>query len=256
MKTLLRLLNVSHDRFSVFIAYSVAVHFAVFGMVFIQANLFPSQPVEIQRAIRVDVVALPDIVRSPPPAPAPPAPKVNIPKPTPKPQPKPEPPKPKPKPKPTPKPEPRPDPRQRQETQRQALERMAAMQAIDNLRQEERGRPAEDDLVRGNIINEGNSLTGLDRIEFERYFGEIESQLRQNWNLPRWLADANLRASALVAIDERGFVVRKEIMRSSGNEVFDSHVVNAIDLSSPFPAPPARLRSMLRSGGIVFNFPD
>ncbi len=219
----------------------------MFILFFMKAAFFPSEPIQIRSAIRVDVVAMPDKQKAPAPAAKAPAPKVELPKPEikkPEVQ-KPEPPK-------------KIDLKAAKKDQQKAIDRLKALQAIENLKaeSEEKQKQEEPKEVKGNIASEGSSLTGLEKIEFDRYFGEVEAKVRENWNLPRWLADGNFKAQVLVLIDERGFVTKSQILRSSGNDVFDTLVRETIARSSPFPVPPNRLKNVLSLQGIVFNFPD
>ncbi|MGE3684507.1 MAG: energy transducer TonB [Bdellovibrionales bacterium] len=238
---------------------SAAAHLGVASLVFLKAVFMPSEPIEIRRAIHVDVVGLPDKIvempkpdaKPPEPAPAPPLPK-----------PAPEPPQsktPPPKAEVTP-PKPEAPKVDLSKKQNRALERLKAMAALEKIQGEvekkdqnkkEVARP-----VKGNQVSEGNSLTGLERIEYDRYFDDLEKKIHENWSIPQWLADANLKAQIQVLIDERGFVIKKLIRKSSGNEVFDSKVIEAIESSNPLPAPPPRLKGLLSTSGIIFNFPE
>lgn len=246
------------DSFSKFIGISVIAHVAVVLFLTVKAAVFPSEPIQIRSAMRVDMVALPD--KAPPKAaPAPkPAPKVEVKKPEPKPQPKP---KVEPKPKPKAKPEePKVNLNKAKKDQDDALNRLKAMQAIEQLKKqkqeeaETQAPPTQE--FKGNALSEGNSLTGLAQIEFDRYFGDVESAIRQHWNLPKWLEDGNFRAQVRVLVDDRGYVINKRIETSSGNQAFDDVVLDTVELSSPLPPPPGRLKNVLSTRGFVLNFPE
>ncbi len=272
MKELLKNKKSKSDPLAKYIGLSLVVHIGLFLVFTVQAIFFPSEPIQVRHAIRVDVVDLPDRLRPAPPPPQPKAEPAPAPRPTPPPtQPK-APPPPEPKPKPQPKPQPKAvakktepkktETRTQQQTltaQQRAMERLKAQQAIDQIREQ-----IESDLAprtrepeyKGNIITEGDSLTGLERIQYDRYIAEVRDHLHSHWNLPQWLAEANLRAQALVRLDNSGFVTAKQILRSSGNDIFDAQVLGAIERASPFPQPPSRLRNVLSYGGIVFQFPE
>lgn len=232
------------DTFAKFLALSMAAHLAIVIVFTVKAFWFPSEPIQIRSAIRVDVVALPDKVMAPPPAPAPPKepPKVAI-----------EPPKPTPA-----ATTPKAPTKNVADSQKKALDRLKALQAIDQLKrevEEQKAEPPNQPEYKGNILNKGTSLTGLEKIQYDEYFALIQQHVKDRWDLPQWLADANLKAQIVVMVDDRGFVIRRQIITSSGNEIFDSKVIAAIDQSSPFPPPPARLAGLLQAQGIVFNFP-
>lgn len=236
---------------------SAGLHAALVVAFAVKAAWIPSDELLIRNAIRVDVVGMPDKVKTPVAAPAKAAPKPVPPKAEAKPQPKAET---KPPAVPAVKKDTT-DPKKIESKQKEALKRLKAQQAIENMRREvaekeAQARAAQAQTFKGNQVTQGDGLTGLEKIEFDRYFGSIETQIRSNWNLPGWLAQAELKAQALVLIDAAGQVIKRQVIKSSGNEVFDAQVLDAIDKSSPFPQPPDRLKNVLALKGIIFNFPD
>lgn len=138
--------------------------------------------------------------------------------------------------------------------QKKALDKLKAMDALERIESEVQSQKKQK-LIKGAAVASGDSLTGLDRIEYERYFGEVEQHLKKNWALPSWMMDLDVRAQALVQIDEKGYVVLKKLITASGNQDFDDKVMESIDRSSPFPPPPDRLAGVLKNKGIIFNFP-
>lgn len=233
------------DRLSYYVLLSIAGHILLFSMFLFKAILMPAEPILLSQAIRVDVVDLPDKeVAKPQPPPEPvakPAPVVES-KPKTKPQPAPVAPK-----KPT------------KQSQESAINKLKAMEAIENLKEEEAkqkeraNKPAPP--IKGNIVNAGSSLTGLTKIDFDRYFADVETQVRKNWHLPRWLDDLNLKAQISVKIDSDGMILSKEFIHKSGHDAFDNYVLTTLDHSAPFPKPPERLLNILKYQGIIFNFP-
>lgn len=237
------------DSFSRPVVVSIVAHALLVGLFAVRAAWFPNEPMMIRNAIRVDIVGLPDKVEAPEiETPAPPAPpkveakKVEVQKPA------------------APK-VPAPSLKTAKETQRKALEKLKAMEAIEKLKGEVSEAKSKEEMGKrprrfaGNTPSAGNELTGLERLDFDRYFASLESQIRANWHLPGWLAQAQLRAQALVMINEQGQIIKRELLASSGNDVFDAEVLDAIDRST-FPAPPERLRDVLSLRGVVFNFPE
>lgn len=234
------------------VTYSLGFHAAVFFLLFVKMAFFPSAPIEIKRSIRVDLVALPDKVQEPTPVAAveEPAP-VSVPAPPPA---KPEAPKVAEKSieKPTvTKTPPKKENKDVKRSQNSALNKLKAMSALEKIKQEKAQQ-----VVKGNQASKGNSLTGLEQIEYDRYFDQVEMTIRSHWSIPQWLSEGEYRAQALVLIDDKGLVIKKEVIKSSGNDIFDSRVLAAVDDSSPFPAPPDRLKDILANRGIVFNFPE
>jgi colicin import membrane protein len=240
------------DSLSKPISLSLAAHCALIAIFFLKMTFFPAEPIQIKRALRVDLVALPEKVATPP-APAPaeepkavPAPPQEAPKPEVK-----TPAKPKPKAQ-----KPKIDAKKLEKSQESAVNRLKAMEALEKLKSEQAEAQKKAQEFKGNQVSKGNSLTGLEQLEYDRYFDQVEQLVYSNWSLPEWLAQSELRAQAMVLVDASGNVTKKKILKSSGNEVFDAQVLASIDKSSPFPAPPARLQGVLANQGFIFNFPD
>lgn len=239
------------DPFRKFLVISVAIHF-ILGLSFLlKAAFFPSDPIDIRTAIRVDVVGMPDKVETPKAKAKPKPPKqVKISE------------KPQAKPKPRPKPivkkpkKPTVNLNKAKSDQEKALERLKALEAIEKMKEETQKQEAVEQEYKGNVISSGSSLTGLDRIAFEKYFDDMQVHVKQQWNLPTWLASANLKGVVAVKIDERGYVIDRVITKPSGNDVFDNLVLETVDRASPFPPPPNRLKNVLRLNGFQLGFPD
>jgi colicin import membrane protein len=242
-------------------------HALILVFVFLQAVFLPSDPIDLRQAIRVDVVGLPEkMTELPPPAApdikdsAPPAPepvKELPPKPVEAP-PEPKAPqvqleKPKVKPK---------DLAKAQKAamaklkRRSALDKIKAEMAASSKKKSTTAGKAAGQVVKGNEISKGDSLTGISKIQFDEYLSSIKSKVLSNWSVPQWLMEANLKASVVVLVDERGHVVKKTISRSSGNDIFDGQALEAVEKSSPFEPPPDRIRGVLSTSGIIFNFPQ
>ena len=230
-----------------FLIKSLVLHGLVVLLVSGKYFMFPSEPITYIPSIKVDVVALPEKTKpEPAPEPAPPAPK---PKPVVK---KPE--VTKPKPKPVAKKEPKKvnldKNKKSEEIRRNAIERMKALEKIKSQVQAEQ---QTETLVKGNRISPGTAMTGLTKLDYNQYIGRLQQHAKANWAIPRWLAGSDLSADIRVYIDERGYVVRKELIRSSGDQSFDDSVVAAITNASPFPAPEDKFIDVVRVSGIVFT---
>lgn len=228
---------------------SLAAHMGLFAVFFLKMTFFPVEPIQIKRSIRVDLVGMPDKVMPAKPTPAKPAPKVEAPKPATK-----EPPKVAKKTAPKTPPKKKADSKKISNSQESAMNKLKAMAALDKIKSESEQKQA--DQIKGNEVSKGNSLTGLEQLDYDRYFDDVEQLIYSNWALPEWLAGADLRAQALVLVDQSGHITNKKITKSSGNPDFDAQVLTAIEKSSPFPAPPERLQRVLAQQGIIFNFPD
>jgi TonB family protein len=245
----------NEDRLSQAIWISIGLHIAAVAVFTLRAVLYPSQAIEMEHTIHIDMVGLPTKIQSLPIAPplekAPPveAPKIEAaPAPPPvvekklpplvKPQTLPE--------------TPKVNLNQVKHQQESALKRIEAMQRIEHLARTQPTRSSAP--IRGNQVSPGKSLTGLARLENAKYTDGIDEFIKRNWDLPRWLQNAKLSARVRVYIDAQGRVIKREISRSSNNQVFDERALNAVDKSSPLPAPPSDLTNVLAVDGIEIEF--
>ncbi len=242
------------DEFQRNVLLSILFHVILFALLVVRTVFFPSEPIQYERAIRVDLVALPDKVQTQQPAPprpqSTPAPVVEK---------KPEPPPPKPKPPPPEKPKvdlskKRVDQAKRQ--QEQALERLQALERVKQQQAQRPEPPPQPVEYKGNVLSPGTALTGLNKLQHEAYIDEIDSHVKRHWNLPEWLANGNFRAHVVIKINHRGFVTSIEFRVSSGNSIFDERVVATIQQASPFPEPPQKFVDILEVNGIELRFPD
>ncbi len=233
---------------------SLIGHLAIASVIFLRAAFVPEQPIEIRNAIKVDIVGLPEKMDEPSlplsqtketlatadkeKAPLAPIKESKVETPT--------------------LPDPKGPKKDLAKSQKRALEELKRRAALDRIREQlAKGKSQEPArLVRGNQISPGNALSGLDKIAYDRYFDELREKMRANFSLPQWLADAGYKAQIQVLIDERGLIVKKILISSSGNEVFDAKAIEAVDASAPLPAPPQRLQGLLSTSGIIFGFPE
>ena len=237
--------NFSTDNFSRFVGVSVLFHIAIVLVFTVKTVFFPSEEIQIRNAIRVDIVGLPDKKVAPKPKAEKAKPKKAKVKPA------------KTKDKKS-KNSKKVDLKKAKNKQNKALERLKALQAIEKSQKDTKTKPKVEPTkeFKGNVVNAGDSLTGLDRLDHNQYFSTLKGHVQKHFVLPQWLAESEFRAKALVKVDERGFVISRELTESSGNPTFDNRVLEAIDNASPFPPPPGRLKNVIALNGLVFNFPD
>lgn len=258
------------DRFSRNVAISLALHLGVVLLIFFRAVMVPTDTIDLRDSIRVDIVALPKKM-DPSVQPGPPPATVETPSKVQEPEKIKELPK---KVETTPvktvaptvaKPEA--TKKSLEKTQSHAIDKIKAMSALDKIKQDlakEKAAAAaakakaesKTQPVAGNQVNAGNSPTGLERIDYDRYMSELKGKVFEQFNLPPWLQELDLKAQILILIDERGYVIKRTLRVSSGNEIFDAKALEAIDNSSPFPPPPQRLKGLLATSGITFRFPQ
>lgn len=215
----------------------------------------PTEVIVIQNAMRVDIVALPDKAE-PEAGPSPAAPKPIVTPPAEAAKPKPAAPVAEKK---ISLDKKKPDPKQKQ---LEALNKLKQQEALERLTSPK--KPSETaaaaqpkkTLNAGNQLSQGDSVTGLERISFDAYIGQIKGTVRENFSLPTWLQDQKLKCAVEVTIEASGRVLGRTLSRASGNSAFDNAALSAVDASSPFPAVPERLTQSWGRFIIQFNFPD
>lgn len=239
---------------------SVLAHVVLIVVLTVRGYFFPSEPLHLESAIRVDIVGLPEktavlpppIEEPKPAAPAAPPPSAKELPPVAKEAPK------KAEPvvlKPT-----KPDPKAHKKDQDAALKRLEALARLDRQAKSEAVNKALNDArnaqpapVRGNQISKGGSLSGLTRLDHAKYLDDLEGRIKANWRPPKFLATAKLRVRVILLIDSHGAVLRKTIVQSSGNGVFDESALAAVENALPLPPPPESLQGLLANQGVELD---
>lgn len=240
---------------------SVIAHVVLILVLTVRGYFFPSEPLQLESAIRVDIVGLPEKTAVlPPPIEEP---KPAAPTAAPPPVSKELPPVVKEAPK---KAEPvvlkptKPDPKAQKKNQDAALKRLEALARLDRQAKSEAvnkaladARNAQPAPVRGNQISKGGSLSGLTRLDHAKYLDDLEGRIKANWRPPKFLANSHLRVRVVLLIDPHGAILRKSIVQSSGNNVFDESAIAAIENALPLPPPPENLQGLLANQGVELD---
>ena len=214
-----------NKRLSYWIKVSLGVHFILILLFALDINLFQK---DLENSLRVDIVGLPDQHTSPQ-------------RPLDKPQKTKKPPR-KPK----------------QKKKAPSLKTKSQAKPRD---QKPESKEAQKELkartvFKGNILADGQGLEGLDRLSMERYYEEVGFAVRENFITPQWLESQNLSAFIEVTLDDGGKVLKKALIKSSGNEVFDNRAIEAVIKSEPLPTPPDRIKSLFYKINFILKFPE
>ncbi len=244
---------------------SIIVHMAIFLFFTVRTMFFTPEKIDFSKAIRVDMVGLPEKIRELPSAPIAEEAKPTLPE------------KVKEEEKsivekrvdkiPPPKVAPKPDDvinlEKVKSKQKNALDKLKAMAALDKIKDEVakeskdlQGKAQVPAKVKGNILSAGSSLTGLDKLQHETYIADLDGHIKKNWALPEWLAKRDYKAQVLLKFDSRGNVLSRKVVKSSGNPSYDEEALATIDRSAPFPPPPEKFENILSVDGILIGFPE
>lgn len=226
---------------------SLAFHAAVILVFTIKMVFFASDIPKYERAVRVDLVGLPD-KRSPDKpvvAPKPEAPKAPEKKTPEKPEAK------------------KPEPKTSTASQNAALNKLKSLSAIEKLKamsdkpkENKADTTPQTETLKGNVISVGTALKGLSKLEFDQYIGSLDAHVKNNWSLPEWMLSQGYKAEVLIKIDKSGQIIERRFTKKSGNPEFDERVMTALEKSNPFPAPPDKFIDLVGIQGITFAFPE
>jgi TonB family protein len=93
--------------------------------------------------------------------------------------------------------------------------------------------------------------------EGERYYGQLSAQVKRFYDVSETIPDqerVHLVAQVALFIDPSGQLARARLAKPSGNDLFDSAVLEAVKRAAPFAPPPVHLRNALQKYGIVLQF--
>jgi len=103
-----------------------------------------------------------------------------------------------------------------------------------------------------NNSNSSDLISGKQMSELSYYASQISMQAKRNWNLPSYLTNQALTTQVEININSEGTLIYKQILISSGDDLYDSFVLKAIEKASPYPKPFPSVQKIIQ-GGIVLN---
>lgn len=98
--------------------------------------------------------------------------------------------------------------------------------------------------------------TATDAQAGDKYFTEVHDAILANYVLPSVISERErlyLKASLVAFIGPDGSLLKHQILKPSGNALFDQALEAAVK-KTKLPAPPAELRQSLRDEGVELNF--
>lgn len=148
--------------------------------------------------------------------------------------------------------------------QKEALEKLKKLSAIDKIKQEVKSEDLQDKakqdahraIVKGRVISAGTAITGLDKIEVNTYLQALDQQVKQKWALPQWLINKPFKAQVHVKFDGNGKILSRVILKPSGETTYDNYCLQAVDEAAPFPKVPEKFTEKFSVDGVVIGFPE
>lgn len=142
---------------------------------------------------------------------------------------------------------------------KQALDRLKSLSKIQNSLShsfQEGASATAERKVKGNKISPGSSLSGEAKEASEaNYLGILQERLKEHFSLPIWVKRQNYDAQVKMYINAKGNLMGLQFIKPSGNPQFDSAVNRAVNESQPFPLPPENIAPLLATDGIRVGFP-
>ncbi len=136
-----------------------------------------------------------------------------------------------------------------------ALSRLRELEALKNIETTTQPKEANNAApIKGNRLAVGDAIEGVNKIQYNNYKKVLQDAVKYHWDLPPWLQDGDLNAEVLIKIDETGLVTAKELIKSSGNSIYDKYVLETITKSSPFPPPDDKFVNVVAIKGVVLSF--
>lgn len=120
----------------------------------------------------------------------------------------------------------------------------------------------KEEINKGNQLNKEGEKEGEEVISKETlsaiysYTEMIKRKIRSNWDLPKYLTEVSLTTQIELRINPDGSIFYKNIHSSSGNDLFDSYVLKAIERAAPYPPPPDEAKIYIQKGGFVLTVPS
>ena len=264
---------------------SILFHVAIILAMIIKIRFFEPESIDISRAIRVDMVGMPEkiITKSNPPVEvAAPEKPVEKPVETKPPQPEPV----------TSKTEPKVDvdaiklekqnkkneinKNEIKSAQKAAIEKLKKLSAIEKIKQQleaEKNKKnkiqnhensqnqsseieTEKPVFKGKVLSKGTALTGVDKLQSNEYLSLIDEKIKSNWQLPQWLINKPLKAKVLLKIDPTGQILSSKIIQTSGQPTYDNYCLEAVQKSAPFPTVPTKFTEVFKEDGLHIGFPE
>lgn len=141
------------------------------------------------------------------------------------------------------------------EAAKEEAEEEDAFAKLKRLQEEKEMAAAEQKAIAGNQVAKGTDLTGVEKIEYSNYRSTLHTAISEEWDVPKWLLEGDLSAVAQIKIDESGNLIFKEIVKSSGNSIYDEKVMGAIIDAAPFSPPPEKFKKIVYYEGVQLSFP-
>ena len=87
-------------------------------------------------------------------------------------------------------------------------------------------------ILFANLLQNISFANNVTEVDFAPYMENVQSSIKANWK-PNKVAEET-RAVVLFSIDKQGYVIKSEIIESSGNKEYDQIALSTIQETQPF----------------------
>lgn len=126
-------------------------------------------------------------------------------------------------------------------------EELKREQALKALADGKKGRQK----LKGNIVSKGTAVQGALGTPKDQFTAIVMAKIKEKFYMLPFQEGKKLSNTAHIELYPTGRVRSKQIVRSSGDAIFDSHVLQAIDEAQPLPIPEDL---SIMQGGFTVNF--
>lgn len=114
-------------------------------------------------------------------------------------------------------------------------------------------------VLEGNKISKGSSTVGkqIDKSleAFVEYTQALSDRVRNEWKLPSYLMDRDLRCRIRIYLAANGNLIKAQVYESSGEAEYDNKSLDAIKRAAPFNRPDGTILPRISAGDIILGFP-
>lgn len=136
--------------------------------------------------------------------------------------------------------------------QKERQQREARMQeALRRIKNDYKSWDGSPDGVQGGLSNQALAILG------NAYAAKLREAFRANFAVPETIPNEEvdkLRAKILVKIDQSGRIREHKLTEGSGNAIFDSAALRAVQRTPTVPLPDDELKGIVFRDGILINF--
>jgi len=109
--------------------------------------------------------------------------------------------------------------------------------ALARLQRQAKREKAMREVMKGNVLSKGTAALGKVGTDKDQYNALLKQKITEHFNVYAWQKRKKLVTIVQIEINNKGEVTNKEIVKKSGDKLYDKAALLAIDQAQPFPVP-------------------